>query len=197
MMKQFLFHSMTKLIVLMLSLLQIGCVASRAPLQGLPKSDEELLAAIAKIAQLGPNAVCDQKTVETELGVVIEKVVIENRNANTSEAIRDETSITIRSKDSKSNFKSAAYVRFSSKLTSFCRIAIQFEEDRLCDRKSLNAHRIMGGQDSVTATTQHTTQMASVMYKFNGDGNETVVTLGGANQQCGNQFSISSKGLWK
>jgi hypothetical protein len=164
---------------------------------GLPDNDDELMIAIATLAKKGPKAICNRAEVEETLGIVISDIVTKNEDLNTPNAIRDETSTSIRSKRRSTLFSSAGYVRFSSKTTSRCYLSIKLDEGRLCDRTSPKAMQIMGSGYLSSSVTQHMPpNSASVIYKF-GSEEDTVVALGSIGQKCGNWFSINAKGIWK
>jgi hypothetical protein len=164
---------------------------------GLPDSDDELMIAIATLAKKGPKAICNRAEVEETLGIVISDIVVLNRDLNTPDEIRRETAKSIRSKNRSTPFRSAGYLRFSSKATSLCRLAIELDEGRLCDRTSPKAMQVMGSGYLSSSVTQHMPpNSASVIYKF-GSEEDTVVALGPIGQKCGNWFSIDVEGIWK
>jgi hypothetical protein len=174
-----------------------SCSGFAGKSNGLPDSDDELMIAIATLAKKGPKAICNRAEVEETLGIVISDLVTKNEDLNTSNAIRDETSTSIRPKNRSTSFSSAGYIRFSSKSTSFCGISIKLDEARLCDRTSPKAQQIMGSGYLLSPVTQHVPpNSASVMYKF-GKEEEVKVYLGPIGEKCGNWFSINAKGIWK
>jgi hypothetical protein len=173
-----------------------SCVSSHSRLNGLPKSDDDLLVAISDSVKPGHPAVCDVQKVSTKLGISIKSLSVKSSDLGTNRESLSEESSSIFSSDSIDAVLFGAYYRFASSEDCYCQIGLKLKPDRLCQPSNV-FENTFGQKYQLSSPSPHDPQSSSRMFTVEANGHLTTVSPGGYQSTCANGFSILCKGLWR
>jgi hypothetical protein len=184
------------LISSLLCIALVSCSVNKGASKGLPKSDDALLIAIVSLAKRGHVAVCEPLMIAETLGIMIDAKSSTSTDVGTDKEIRSEKSSKLVSIDLTDAVLEGTYYRFASNSLSYCQIGVRLKPNRLCQSNS-TFEKAFGQKMQLSTPSPHGPPKSSRIFQLETSGLQTVIGLGDHESNCANEFTISSKGLWK
>lgn len=173
--------------------------ASCSPQKRTVTSKDDFLRALVEVAEGGRDSVCRPQALEERLNITIHELADRSRRLPGGDSIAEYDGEIASGAHSSGGEKisGGTYVKFKSRLTSFCQLAVVLPENSLCDMDSERVQAVMKTRVQYLGDTTHSPGQPIVYIYPSKSGGEVQVSLGSTKTACTDTAAIRYQGEWQ
>jgi hypothetical protein len=157
-----------------------------------PRTDEQLVRALAKLARAGASEVCNPALLGSELGLEIGPLTEFIRDE--PPPVRSQWTEQITSLADSPPIKAARFERVRSGAHGGCEIRVEYESLRLCDAPPGRLKSLIGIEPVPGPARPHGSTYGYEYWFTSRSGDKTVLLLGTSESSCTSKFLLSAGG---